>query len=658
MSEDTLKRFGVEPCAPDGAIIMGFDNGAGNCCAALMETSVIGGCAMRRMSFDNAGKTTNLYTAYATAGDAEIIGEEALRAGGDKRVYVGFKRPPGTDSARQSYGGEFGAPTYEELMRRFFQKALRDAVKYNKGYLDSSGKKRILLFVGRPASQLWQEHEMEYQQLLLKNLHVPEFDGKIDIIVYSEAMAALAYEYSKKQISREQPVLIIDCGSSTFDAVLVRGGALVGEYSRQLGAGEIEKLMLDLLLAEGDEASMNSVDARLRMRREKSARIDGAGRWAECVAELRQRKEDFYGTDGDNGSSSNAYTVRLTHDGGAVRKARLDIDGNTMHKVVCDIPIRILDSYPETGAVYGTSEYKSFYDATQAFMRGVKRMCARHGVGKVRVILSGGASVMPFIGELVRSHFGEDAFGRDEAGRPRPRSTNPAFSVGEGLAFMGYVLLLKYQVRRRMETLIRDRLEQMQSTVHGILLAPFVDEGWNALIRDLDLWAEKSAFGPSLDDAIAGNGFQFPAREISAKIEPSMQTLFRDVGAKISAALKPILGEIDEPFSAGVDSKKIEEILKKTDQLKRIEYSKRVMFGFWTMMNTDMRKPVPREKRKTYVDLVRQRKSQVRASLNAQLLTRTRYALPAFNELLLDAMLKALDKYMDDIIPYFFDRYS
>ncbi len=657
-----LRAFGVADCAPADALVIGFDNGAGNCCAVLAETNVDGKINYRRMYFDAAGATTNLYTVLTLAGEQEILGKEGLRTQGkDKKLYVNFKRPPGTDEARQTYAGDFEAPSYEALMRRFFQSALAAVFQYNKSYLAGTGKKRAIVFVGRPASQIWEQHALDYQKLLGEGLSIPDFDGKIDLVIYSEPQAAMAYEYSQGKVQTQETVLIVDCGSSTFDAVLVHGREIIAEYSRQLGAGEIEKLMLDQLLAQDDGQALQSVDARLQMREDKLRRLVGAGNWGEHVAQLRTKKEDFYGQEGQNGDPNLMYSVQLQTET-SVETVRRFIDGEFMHQVIRGIPIRVMDSYQNApGIAYGFAEYPSFYHATEAFLQEARAKCEQKGQAaeNIRVILTGGASVMPFIGELVRKCFGKTAFGVDKDGNPLDRSENPAFSVGEGLAFMGYVELLKRKVYRDAKAEIVERVNGASDKLRGIVCEPYLDASWQSLVRDLKVWSETDRFGDTLASGVQGDGVPIPVDQINKQVQQSIGAFGAEIGAQVAELMEPVLGKIDKKLAFSVKKEDIGQVLGSTAPLGVVTFNKKDLLGFvssWQIKSTDQSLSV--DVRKHVFQDVLKRADRIRNATRAQLWKKAEYAVPGISQKIIDSMIRTLDNYINKITPYLVERYG
>lgn len=694
MKRDALDFFGVQPTSRDDTLILGFDNGAGNCCAVLTER-IGGGSQARRLYFDANGSVTNLYTVLAHIGGEDLVGQEWLRTQNpDKTVYVSFKRPPGTDAAREAYGGDLEQPSYEALMRRFFQCALGEVFHHNRGYLADSGKKHAVVFVGRPASQVWQEHELDYQRLLGKGLCM---DGcSVDLVIYSEAQAALAYEYSQGKIGPSEYILIVDCGSSTFDAVLVHGRSIVAEYSRQLGAGEIEMLMLDAMLADGAEDALDHVDARLAMRADRSAHLTGAGSWADHVAMLRGKKEDYFGTKGDNGDPDLAYSVQMLKPGGS-RKILRALDAEFMARVLNGIPIRVADSYTGVAdAAYGCTEYPSFSAAVQAFLEQTRQICADKGcpADQIRVVLTGGASVMPFISDQVRAVFGANAFGRDAGGQARTRSENPAFSVGEGLAFMGTVELQKREVLKDLRELVRREFENKQSDLRYQVSQSIINAAWQVIDREFTAWAEpqpgdiamqmqsiinmpSSFYQPQTLDAVVKK-LEW-SDEANRQVRTDLQTLLakRQWGEDSHQTLiDQLAGEIQKQFVAlfpGIRKSKYrfkipkELIADALADMRRLTVSQLTytnLFGIFNLFfGAGWEAPLDPDKRKNYAATVHNREQSIRRALHKHLrkgdgADDLRAATQTIIDTLTDAMGRKIEDYIEQVTPYFVERYT
>lgn len=661
--KDVWAKNNIEPVSDKNqANILGYDYGAGNNCACLAKMEYNGFVAAH-LKYDTGHVDDNLYTVFTTVNGVDIVGEEAAKREGEKKIAVNFKMPL-TEECENGCRDIPELPN-KEVMRRFFQKALTDIFQYNR---ELQGKKRTVVFVGRPSSQIWEETEEAYRQLLMKGLEkklhtIPNYeDHKVDIIIYSEAMAALAYEYSQGNIKPDEAVLIIDCGSSTFDAVLVKNRRILTEYSRQLGAGQIDEIMTDMLLAQGDQECMTSVAAREKMREEKSRLISGADSRPELVIDARKIKEMFYGK---NGSETNpqVLTCRVFEE----RKRIIQyFDEASMEQVIFHVPVEVQPSYDddhelrpfleEHAFTHHGSEFPSFYDAAKDFMEGTVRACKNKGVQPDRVILTGGASVMPFIDELVKEYFGLSAF---DDRQNVARSKNPAFSVGEGLAFMGFV-----EVAKR-ESLInyREKIDQyidkpeVALVIRNAVKQAYTQEGWNYLIRDLEVWAVSDIYGKTINSGIQGKGFCQPTRKMAQDIQKTLDAICKDISQMLSEEFKKLFktkGSV--AFHYRLSNNKILKIINECEAMHRIKYNSIDLFGWWggifTSFNTERTLP----ERRQFLTNIKKHESQVKEGLGKQFWEKSQLIVEDFQSLLKTEMKEALESYMEDCTPYFVEK--
>ncbi len=663
--KDVWAKNNIEPVSDKNqANILGYDYGAGNNCACLAGMPYNGFVA-GHLWYDVGHADDNLYTVYTVGDGVDIVGEEATKREGEKKIAVNFKMPL-TEECEKGCRNIPEMPN-KEVMRRFFQRALMNIFENNDNQL--KGKKRTVVFVGRPSSQIWEETEEAYRQLLMKGLEeklhtIPDYeDHKVDIIIYSEAMAALAYEYSQGNIKPDEAVLIIDCGSSTFDAVLVKNRQILTEYSRQLGAGQIDEIMTDMLLAQGDQECMTSVAAREKMREEKSRLLSGTAGRPELVIKARKVKEMFYGK---NGLESTPQMLCCTFSGNKKYVSQI-FDETSMEQVIFHVPVEVQPSYDddhelrpfldEHAFTHHGSEFPSFYDATKDFMEGAVRACKNKGVQPDRVILTGGASVMPFIDELVKEYFGLSAF---DARQNVARSKNPAFSVGEGLAFMGFV-----EVAKR-ESLInyRNKIDQYidQSTVALIIRnavkQAYIQEGWNSLIKDLEVWAVSDIYGKTIISGIRGSGsFNRPTQKMAQGIQTTLNNICKDISQMLSEEFKKLFKTQSAfTFHYRLPENKILEIIKKNEKMNKINYSPIDLFGWWSALVTNFNTERTLPERRQFLTKIKEHESQVKEGLGKQFWEKSQWIVEDFQSLLKTEMKEALESYMEDCTPYFVEK--
>lgn len=662
--KDIWERNNIEPVSDKNqANIIGYDYGAGNNCACLAGM-LYNGFVAGHLWYDVGHANDNLYTVYTVGDDLDILGEEATKREGEKKIAVNFKMPL-TEECEKGCRDIPEMPN-KEVMRRFFQRALMNIFENNDNQL--KGKKRTVVFVGRPASQIWEETEEAYRQLLMKGLEeklhtIPGYeDHKVDIIIYSEAMAALAYEYSQGNIKPDESVLIIDCGSSTFDAVLVKNRRILTEYSRQLGAGQIDEIMTDMLLAQGDHECMTSVAAREKMREEKSHLLAGTAGRPDLVIMSRMRKEMFYG---ENGSESTPQILTCRFSGDKNRITQI-FDETSMEQVIFHVPVEVQPSYDddyelrpfldEHAFTHHGSEFPSFYDATKDFMEGAVRACKSKGVQPDRVILTGGASVMPFIDELVKEYFGMSAF---DDRQNVVRSKNPAFSVGEGLAFMGFVEVAKRESLINYREKIDQYIDQLSVAliIRNAVKQAYTQEGWNSLIRDLEEWAVSDKYGKTINSGIQGKGFRQPTQKMAQGIQTTLNNICKDISQMLSEEFKKLFKtKASVAFYYRIPENKIQEIINKCEKMNMINYSSIHLFGWWSGIFTNLNTERTLPERRQFLMKIKEHESQVKEGLGNQFWEKSQWIVEDFQSLLKTEMKEALESYMEDCTPYFVEK--
>lgn len=654
MSENIWSHFGVEPITDrDNVNIIGFDNGAGNCCACLGEITRNGFNA-KHLFFDVAHNMDQLWTCFAVAdkeeGPEDYVGEEAFRHIEESGTFlaVNFKRPL-NDLSREKCE-TMAELSYRQIMHRFFKGALLNVFEHNGDQL--MGKDRSVIFVGRPASRIWQKYDRDYQKLLcqemecaIRQLNKGAYENhKLDIVIYSEAQAALAYEYSHGNIDPAETVLILDFGSSTFDALLVHQRKIITEYSRQIGAGMVDENMADLLFADGDEGKLQSIDLRRKLR--ESISFMGESGLADVIGhQCREEKEKYYGSDGKRQKRGNLYAQ--------TKKGELqqNVNPNFMEKVIRKIPVRVQDSYEEGEALrpfQGYIDYPSFFAATDAFIKGVKEACQDKGRMPDRVILTGGASVMPFIREIICR---EDNFGADILDE---RSMNPAFSVGEGLAFMGFVEAARYETFCKYEKIISEKVNNFDTAIRSAITSAYVDISWDSLIKDFEVWAVCDKYGNTLTSGIQGAGLSIPVEEVSANLQGKLDQILEDISQGLSESFRKLFGDhVKADYCYKVNAADIQSIIMKEEKLQVATYSKGALLGFFGGIFTDFNAPLSLTERCEKVNRVRERKQQVRNELSNQFNSKAFSVLDPIKNLLNQGMTEALESYLNECTPYF-----
>jgi hypothetical protein len=482
MSKNLIETFELKDFDLEHSRIIGIDPGAGDWSAASLEL-FLGNKELKNLFVDNTRTKCKDFSVllYREADQKWIIGKEAAASAYDQEnrshFYENYKKQPSSEEAKECYGNNLDNPSYQELMQRSFQCIIQRIFEIN----PELKEKKPIFFVGRPSSSDWQQSELIYRDMLLKDLHIPGVKKEdIQIAVVSEAQAALASEFysgeDSHQLDTNQLTIVIDVGSSTLDAILIKKGeSKLGEYSRQIGAGMIEANMLELTFYDDCEPNhiqdhmktyfsndptyktVVNLKAELRKTFQTQSYIEAEPsspfRFSDipiCYEKLldknpahirfdmRERKEKYFGDDGKNGYHTDFFRVSFENSG----HCYFDIDDSFMHKAIYEMPIYVPctehDDCDTSALSYKKSTiYRSYYDAVSHFLDGVKHMVQDYGIGPTQIITTGGAAVMPFISQLIKEKFGEQT--------QVTKSHNPSYTVSHGLAYIGYTEIKKHQ---------------------------------------------------------------------------------------------------------------------------------------------------------------------------------------------------------------------
>lgn len=651
MTGNIWSTFDLEPGNPMDINILGVDAGDGEFCISWASMIALAGRPPKirtteHPSLDPSHDKDKQITAYGLIRDTSqpLVGEEVLEHT-DSKIYVNFKKPLMGDDANQKYERLFddGVLTYREVMRENFHTVIQRIFDTRPGLRDQP---RTVLFVGRPASEIWEKSEKEYQLLLKEGLTVPNYNGTIDVVIYSEAQAALAYEYKEGHIKPDKTVVIIDGGSSTFDAVIVRNGQIIGEYSRQMGAGMIEDIMLDLFLAwkDGDSQLLQAVDTRRKMREQNILDLyDEELSLAKLKLQLRKRKEEYFGSKGINGTEDNAYAIFING-----KKQRKFIDDSFMNQAIHKIPVLVRESYlQENQTDYHEQEYPSFSLAVRSFFEGVYSVCKKAGGTPDKVILSGGATVMPFVRDLAEAAFSV----------PVTRTDFPSFSVAEGLAFMGYVEFLKKQVLDEMKVQVHSLIYSAASGFSAEIKNAYVDSAWNSIFQQyLQAWAITDIFGDTLREWYHKSHWQIPSEVVKCGVQKQLDQsrLYAKIKEYLDTKFFNLFPNIQSNYRYTVPSDIIANSLWQVSNLNRFKLSLPKILGpFKFLFGGSWDKHYTKEERLAKYYTIQARKVKIQDDLKNQFGAYSDAAAKNVVALLQEQIDLTLVDYVEGMTPYF-----
>lgn len=473
---------------------IGFDVGDGESAIAAFEQ----GSGIEPVILPVGGSRSFLSAVGMLNGEI-VVGERAYTDALADGLSVRFK-------SRFTYD-----PARNEDIVRFVRGTVRDL--QDNGLLGPEDA----FVVGCPAG--WNATaRARYRELLMRaGLREPQ--------VISESRAAFLYAKYAKTVALDIDVLsktalVIDIGSSTLDFAYIVGGREtgVGTFGDiALGGGILDEELLRLCVEQSRDK-----DAIRRVFQESRS-------WySYCEIEARRLKEEYYTRLLDDPSASVKKVVRICYDG--VQKLTLKLDGDLARQLT-EKPLNALQG-------------RSFTQAVQDALDHAVRLTADDP--PCLVLLTGGASRMPFFRQLCREAF------RDAAVVCCPE---PEFSIAKGLSYAGWIDSNLREFRKAIEKEITE--ERVAYTARKAMpqLIPPVTE---ALV---DLLIEEAAV-PVVTDWQKGRIGTMEEMDAQLKqrvtevldspmardaLTPALRNWLDEVGTQLQALVDPICDRYEVP---------------------------------------------------------------------------------------------------------------
>lgn len=473
---------------------IGFDVGDGESAIAAFEQ----GSGIEPVILPVGGSRSFLSAVGMLNGEI-VVGERAYTDALADGLSVRFK-------SRFTYD-----PTRNEDIVRFVRGTVRDLQE--NGLLGPEDA----FVVGCPAG--WNATaRARYRELLMRaGLREPQ--------VISESRAAFLYAKYARTVALDIDVLsktalVIDIGSSTLDFAYIVGGREtgVGTFGDiALGGGILDEELLRLCVEQSrDKGAIRRVFQESR------------SWYSYCEIEARRLKEEYYTRLLDDPSTSVKKVVRICYDG--VQKLTLKLDGDLARQLT-EKPLNALQG-------------RSFTQAVQDALDHAVRLTADDP--PCLVLLTGGASRMPFFRQLCREAF------RDAAVVCCPE---PEFSIAKGLSYAGWIDSNLREFRKAIEKEITE--ERVAYTARKAMpqLIPPVTE---ALV---DLLIEEAAV-PVVTDWQKGRIGTMEEMDAQLKqrvtevldspmardaLTPALRNWLDEVGTQLQALVDPICDRYEVP---------------------------------------------------------------------------------------------------------------
>lgn len=225
---------------------------------------------------------------------------------------------------------------------------------------------------------------------------------------------AAYFKFKAEETFPATSVLVIDIGSSTIDFTAY--GANAAEPSIEgikHGASAVENLIYKYF--EEHDADFN-----VAKQNAESKCIDGNLNWRNAVVHfIKSEKEDFY---------TNKYSV-------------LELD--LANRSICNIRGRVFDACNISNEQLNDEILKPYRQTLLQDLNAEKNTLEKEQIGIPQlVVLTGGASRMPWFQKLVKDVFSDSELYRD---------CEPSYVVSDGIAYYAYAL---YQLKQKVKNVI------------------------------------------------------------------------------------------------------------------------------------------------------------------------------------------------------------
>ncbi|MBR1531427.1 MAG: hypothetical protein IJ643_05150 [Eubacterium sp.] len=298
--------------------------------------------------------------------------------------------------------------THAMVMSCFIYQLFNELLENNPNDLMDYQRANATFLVGCPTSSAWTDDENKAAYIKL----IKDATGVKESFVIAESTAAIfsSIQYNTSSVSADKGAVIFDFGSSTADCTYMWMGRKIEEFSWRLGASEIETALFSYLINKynsdfsGNEISTDQI-------------INDS---LECTRILRGNKEEYFETQNELVA---ALTFNKTADS-PTRAVPAIVDKATMEAVVkgAEISIKDNDNQIRCGSWYALC--KDFFVYSKERISGMTSRGEKCPLSSV--VITGGASRMPFVYELCKSVFPECEIFIEKT---------PSYSVSNGLCW-------------------------------------------------------------------------------------------------------------------------------------------------------------------------------------------------------------------------------
>lgn len=487
-----------------------------------------------------------------------VIGERAAKY---ERFEINFKRAPGKWSNKSSVMGK----EYKQLMSDYI-KGVSETILQNSSNrdgeiltavttTDSKGnqqwkKDEVLLVVGCPASAIWKGKEMRKQYEKL----ISDATGIKHVVVTEESRAAIFSLFGIKslrsKIDLQKGILVIDLGSSTADATYILPGKKSVNLSWELGASNIENAMLDYILHSKKARAVLKVEEFEHPKKIMIARKD----CNHAVFDLRLEKENFF--DGKSDEDTLPLTIHvpiIDEDGDTV----LDESGKAAHisidyRVTEEMMDYALNQYEFTAQKDGIAVKKGTWKQNyKQFLEDVKQTLEKEKASVGTVIVTGGASNMPFTFEQAKKTFSKSWVVPSDA---------PSHSVVKGLVTIAYNEVKAPEVRKKVVKQVLEESEKHVDSMIDNIADSLSKKAYDSAVNALNRMTQVSEDDGFFERLIDGACFESNVGEITDAIQKAIKD-------SLNRNTKPEIKNSVEKWTSADHSEIIKRVNKEAQEI-------------------------------------------------------------------------------------------
>lgn len=460
---------------------VGYDLGDGETITDLVTLEI--GKSTTKTNFENmtmpdADKPgMAIPTMFAFDEDGDIIFSETIKQNPSavKNIIVNFKRRPSDllkkdesllvaeriDFIKKTNGwpspSVWAAGNSSEMLNfknsviAFTNAIFSDSNYANRLRSAAQNSDEIVFCVGHPTN--WTELDIAIYELILRNsiLGLGKYEGKrSSMIMEAESRAAFLYSkdheaFYEHPIPKGSSVLLIDVGSSTIDITAMTAASNNHQYnsgSNYLGARSIDFMIKDWYLEK-----IKQQPAKWTMYQSlvsSNPTISNA-----LILSCREAKEKLYSLVPNKKSRVVNINFALFAPEQLEEK---DLDVIIESTPVSDVLRNIINLNDQEYAIMGNKSWKKLF---KDFLTEKKAEMSEHGIKVGFIILTGSASKMPFVPQIVLEVFNE------VSSTLLKYDMEPSRTISQGLALVGPSNEKSKAFQKDLNHIIDEKLEKI-----------------------------------------------------------------------------------------------------------------------------------------------------------------------------------------------------